>query len=119
MKLFKSLVAVVAVFAVFAAAQSSFAVQKKAPAKKPAKTEAAGEKVTLTGTVTVVKQGETVKSAELKTDEGNVYTIGSIKTINAALDGKKCDVTGTVKEKGGKKVLYVKTCAEAAAAPAK
>lgn len=71
---------------------------------------AEGETVKLTGTVSVTKEADVIKSVQLTTDAGayNVELDDQGLALGA-LDGKKVEVEGTVTEKDNQKSLKVVT----------
>lgn len=108
------LVLAIAVFLVAAfLAANVLAQQKTAPPKKPP-----GERVTLTGTVAVLKDAKgNVTGGVIKTPDKGEYLFNAKKGKGkelVTLADKKVQVTGTVREgKSGKKVIAVSEFKEA------
>jgi len=108
------LVPAIAVFLIAAfCAATLLAQQKTAPPKKPP-----AEKVTVTGTVAVVKDAKgNVTGGVIKTPDKGEYLFNSKKGKGkdlVQLADKKVEVTGTVREgKSGKKVIAVSEFREA------
>jgi hypothetical protein len=108
MKLIKSLVVVLVVVSVFGMASSVMAAEEvAAKAEKVVK-----ETVTVNGVVNVTKDSKgAVTGVELTAADSTVYKV-KMNSEGKALEkdnGKKVEAQGIVTEKGGKKVLKVKS----------
>jgi hypothetical protein len=123
MKLIQSLVVVLVAVSVFGIASSVKAAEEGAATVEKKIEKVAKEKITIRGTVVVMKdsKGE-VTGVELKAEDETIYQVARNpegKAIEKE-DGKKVEVMGVATERGGKKVLRIKSYKEVTAeAPAK